>query len=74
MKIKDITSQSRRDIYGTMECEGCGHEQKFTGYDDDFYHCSVVPPLVCKSCSKIANDIGVETRPLATKYPADQIV
>lgn len=74
MKITAITSQSRRDIYGMMQCEGCGHEQKFVGYDDDNYHRNVVPTVVCKSCGKSAKDLGAETRPLGTKYPAHQVV
>ena len=69
MKIKTITNQSRRDLYGTMECEGCGHEQKFVGYDDANYHHNVVPKIACKSCGKSATDLGVDVRPLATKYP-----
>lgn len=74
MKITSIRSQARRDIYGSMTCEGCGHEQKFVGYDDDNYHRNVVPTITCKSCGKSANDLGVETRPLGTKYPAHQTI
>ena len=74
MKIVKIASQNRRDIYGTVECEGCGANQKFAGYDDDNYHRNVVPDIGCKACGKSARDMGVETRPLGTKYPADQVV
>jgi hypothetical protein len=74
MRIKAIRDQLRRDLYGTMECEGCGHEQKFVGYDDDNYHRNVVPAIKCESCGKSAADLGVEVRPLGTKYPAHQIV
>lgn len=69
MKIEIIRSQSRRDIYGTMKCEGCGHEQKFVGYDDDNYHRNVVPAVKCGGCGKSAHDLGVDVRPLGTKYP-----
>jgi hypothetical protein len=74
MKIKEITSQSRRDIYGRMVCDGCGHEQKFVGYDDDNYHRNVVPAIVCKSCGKSAKDIGCDVVPISPKYPPHQVV
>lgn len=74
MKITHIRSQSRRDIYGTMQCEGCGHEQKFVGYDDDYYHLNVVHKVACLACGKSAADLGVETRPLGPKYPPHQVV
>lgn len=74
MKIAKITSQSRRDLYGILACEGCGHEQKFVGYDDDHYHRNVVPTLTCKSCGKSANDLGVDSRPLTPKYPPNLTV
>lgn len=74
MKIKAIKSQNRHDLYGTLECEGCGHEQKFVGYDDDNYHRNVVPTIKCGTCEKSAAELGVETRPLGTKYPAQQTV
>ena len=46
MKIKKITSQSRRDFTAIMECEHCGAtEINGSGYDDAFYHASVIPSM-----------------------------
>lgn len=70
MKITTIDTQSRRDLYGKMTCEGCGHEQKFVGYDDDNYHRNVVPNVPCKSCGKSSKDLGAVSVPLTPKYPA----
>jgi C4-type Zn-finger protein len=66
MKIKKITSQSRRDFWADMECESCGHiEKNVSGYDDSFFHSNVIPKMKCKKCGEVAKDY----RPLATKYP-----
>lgn len=66
MKIKEITSQSRRDFQAIYECEHCGHTEKGYGYDDANFHNNVIPKMVCKKCSKSASE---NYRPLATKYP-----
>ena len=66
MKIKEITSQHRRDFYAIYECEHCGHEAKGGGYDDTNFHANVIPAMVCSKCGKKAAD---NYRPLATKYP-----
>jgi transcription elongation factor Elf1 len=71
MKIKTITSQSRRDFYAIYECEHCGHEQKGSGYDDANFHQNVIPKMECKKCGKKAPDAY---RPLATKYPDSMVV
>ena len=66
MKIKEITSQNRRDFRAIYECEHCGATEKGKGYDDDFFHNEVIPALVCDKCGKSADE---NYRPLATKYP-----
>jgi DNA-directed RNA polymerase subunit RPC12/RpoP len=71
MKIKKITSQSRRDFYAIYECEHCGHEVEESGYDDAFFHQEVIPNKKCGKCGKKASD---DYRPLATKYPDGQVV
>lgn len=71
MKIKEITSQTRRDFYAIYECEHCGHEHKGSGYDDTHFHQNVIPRMPCQACGKIA---GENYRALATKYPADAVV
>ena len=71
MRIKEITSQNRRDFRATYECDHCGHEDAGRGYDDDNFHRNVIPKMACKSCGKTAADTY---RPLATKYAAHEIV
>ncbi len=56
MKIKQIDDQLRNDLYGKLECEHCGHIQKFIGYDDANYHNNVVPTIKCKACGLTARD------------------
>lgn len=50
MKIKQITSQHRRDFIAIMICEHCKTEElnKY-GYDDDNYHKNVIPNMICKN-------------------------
>ncbi len=71
MKIKRIISQYRRDFTAEYECEHCGHTYTDSGYDDDYFHRTVIPEKVCPKCGKKA---GADYRPLATKYPAWQEV
>ena len=66
MKIREITSQSRRDFTAIYECEHCGHTEKGLGYDDANFHKNVIPKMKCASCNKIAPD---NYRALTTKYP-----
>jgi hypothetical protein len=66
MKIKEITSQSRRDFNAIYICEHCGNEENGIGYDDSNFHQNVIPNKKCKKCGKIADK---DYRPLATKYP-----
>ena len=65
MKIKEITSQSRRDFTALYECEHCGDITERGGYDDDYFHTKVIPNMKCKKCGKTAGD---NYRPLKTKY------
>lgn len=71
MRIKEITSQSRRDFYAIYECEHCGHTHKSHGYDDDNFHRNVVPKMKCEKCGKAAAE---DYRPMGTKYPEGQQV
>lgn len=71
MKIKKITWQNRRDFEAIYECEHCGSKQKGKGYDDDNYHRNVIPKMKCGKCGKVA---AGDYKPLATKYPAHQVV
>jgi len=53
MKIKTILSQYRNDFTATIICEHCNHEEKLTtGYDDNYYHTTVLPARTCSKCYK----------------------
>lgn len=66
MKIKTILEQHRRDFTAIYECEHCGKEMKWTGYDDRNFHDNVIPTMECKECGKVADE---NYRALTTKYP-----
>ena len=66
MKIKEIISQHRRDFTAIYECEHCGYTYKDDGYDDAYFHNTVIPNIVCPECGKKSPDTY---RPLTTKYP-----
>lgn len=69
MKIKQILSQYRRDFTAVYVCEGCGTEVDGRGYDDSNFHQNVIPAMTCKKCGKNSEDLGMDYRPLTTKYP-----
>jgi len=71
MKIKQITSQYRRDFRAIYECEHCGATVEGGGYDDGNFHQNVIPQMKCSVCGKTAD---ANYRPLTTKYPADAVV
>jgi len=71
MKIKRIISQSRRDFRAIYECEHCGNEYEGSGYDDSYFHSTVIPEWTCKKCGKKATD---DYRPLTTKYPDSKTI
>lgn len=71
MKIKEITSRSRRDFTAIYECEHCGYTHKGYGYDDTNFHQNAIPNRECPRCEKTAVDTSDAHTPL---YPADQLV
>jgi protein-arginine kinase activator protein McsA len=71
MRIKEITSQTRRDFWAVYVCEHCGREEKSYGYDDEHFHQNVIPKMACKSCGKVAPE---NYQPAETRYPAGQVV
>ena len=71
MKIKEITSQYRRDFTAIYVCEHCGDECKASGYDDANFHNNVIPAMKCQKCGKKAAD---NYRALAPKYSADRVI
>lgn len=62
MKIKEITSQNRRDFWAIYECEHCGHTDKGSGYDDANFHNNVIPSMQCVMCKQSSPN---NYRPLA---------
>ncbi|MGE7545038.1 hypothetical protein [Sporosarcina newyorkensis] len=70
MKIKQITSQNRRDFQAIYECEGCGHEHEGGGYDDRNFHDNVIPTMQCEKCNQSRNDLGIKGEVTQTKYPS----
>ena len=71
MKIKEITSQHRRDFKAVYVCEHCDAEESKSGYDDANFHQNVIPAMPCGSCGKTAGD---NYRPLSTKYPEGKTI
>ena len=73
MRIKKIVEQTRRDFTAVYECDhdDCDHEETGSGYDDKFFHETVVPDMVCPKCGRKA---GEGFRALATKYPESMTV
>ena len=66
MKIKKVTSQSRRDFTAIYECEHCGLEREGSGYDDANFHQNVIPAMQCVKCGKSS---PADYAPQPTKYP-----
>ena len=66
MRIKQILSRNRRDFLAVFECEHCQAQEKQSGYDDAFFHNTVIPAMECGVCGKAASG---DYRPLSTKYP-----
>jgi len=56
MRIKEITSQHRRDLQAIFECEHCGKTCRGEGYDDTNFHVNVVPNMKCDKCGKTAKE------------------
>jgi hypothetical protein len=71
MRIKEITSQSRRDFWAIYECEHCGSEENGSGYDDSNFHKNVIPEMACKKCGKKSPE---SYRPLATKHHDCEVI
>jgi len=66
MRIKEIIYQHRRDFVAIFECDHCGYEVKWQGYDDAYFHEEVIPTFICPECGEKAKD---NYRPLKPKYP-----
>lgn len=72
MKIYKITNQHRRDFEAILVCEHCDNTQILeSGYDDDYFHCNVIPKIPCEKCGKVAGD---NYTPNKTKYAAWEVI
>lgn len=67
MRIKKIVHQYRRDFTAIYACESCGREHRGGGYDDAFFHETVIPGMECERCGEKST---ADYRPLAAKHPA----
>lgn len=56
MRLHHKIDQTRRDFTAVYECEHCGHQLTEHGYDDDYFHQSVIPSMVCEKCGEKAPD------------------
>ena len=63
MRIKQKTSQHRRDFTAVYACEHCDHEVEGRGYDDANFHANVIPFAPCPECNKIAPETAPRTAP-----------
>lgn len=72
MFIKKMVSQHRRDFIAIYECEHCRVETTSSGYDDDYFHVSFIPNMICPSCYKTSGAMAYQPR--NTKYSAEEIV
>ena len=57
MKIKKVLSQYRRDFTAIFVCQHCDHHVKWQGYDDDFFHNTVIPNMDCPECGKTGGEV-----------------
>jgi transcription elongation factor Elf1 len=70
MKLIEVTSQHRRDFWGTYKCEFCNHTEKnVSGYDDYNFHANVTPQMNCKECGESTLSKGGSVQQVQTKYP-----
>ena len=71
MEIIKIISQHRRDFTAEIKCEHCSTIRILNdGYDDAFYHNSVIPNMNCEKCneSSISKKSEVPPRRLKPLY------
>ena len=66
MFIKEKLNQHRRDFKAIYKCEHCEAEVTMCGYDDAYFHNSVIPNMKCESCGEKS---GTPHKQMATKYP-----
>lgn len=50
MYLKEKLNQNRRDFTAIYACQDCGYEKTDRGYDDEYFHTTVIPKMVCDKC------------------------
>lgn len=53
------------------ECEHCGHTEEKGGYDDTYFHQTVIPGMTCSDCGK---KVGKDYKARVPKYPNRMII
>lgn len=71
MHIEKIISQNRRDFKAEYKCGNCGATETKSGYDDAYFHTTVIPAMKCKECGEAAGS-SYEAR--GTKYREGEVV
>lgn len=71
MKIQKINWQHRRDFEAVYECEHCGSTHVSDGYDDHYFHNTVIPNMECRKCGEKSSK---DYKPREIKYGANEIV
>lgn len=52
MHIDHKIRQYRRDFTARYVCEHCTYSAEGEGYDDEHFHATVIPAMVCPACGK----------------------
>lgn len=63
MKIKEVLSSTRRDFTAVYECEHCEATKEGYGYEDWFFHETVIPGMKCEECGKTSPSTYVPDKP-----------
>lgn len=72
MKLIQVTSRNRRDLYFDAKCQSCGAtERSIAGYDDAHFWTKVLPDMKCRQpgCGKSTNDLQLPVEPVPMRYP-----
>lgn len=61
MFIFQKVRQHRRDFRARYKCQFCGSEVEDYGYDDRYFHESVIPWMVCKRCGRSSEGVATSS-------------
>lgn len=75
MYIKEKIKQNRRDFWAIYKCENCECETKEKqGYDDDFFHNTVIPKMKCEKCGKSSMELNTSPPRLTPLYDKNFVI